>query len=88
MSTQDSVYSRDRKSNRRRAKFGATLEDLEGRVLLSSIHHVEVHRAAHVRVLPVHHAKPASHARVATPREVQPLIERTAGTRHRRSPPR
>jgi hypothetical protein len=67
MSTQDVVKTNHRKTTSRRVKFGATFEDLEGRVLLSSVHHAVAHRAAHVRVQPVHHAKPASHTRVVTP---------------------
>ena len=35
MSTQDAVSTGNRKTTSRRVKFGATLEDLEGRVLLS-----------------------------------------------------
>ena len=52
MSTQDVVNTGSRKATSRRVKFGATLEDLEGRVLLSSVHHAQVHRAAHVQRCP------------------------------------
>ena len=94
MSTQDAVNLGNRKTTARRVKFGATLEDLEGRVLLSAVHHVQLHRAAHVRVLPVHtvkpasHAKPVSHARAVTPvrydaRSTFPPQERCQGDRHR-----
>ena len=44
MSTQDAVDTGNRKTTSRRVKFGATLEDLEGRVLLSAVHHVPLHR--------------------------------------------
>ena len=78
MSIQDAASTGNRKTTSRRVKFGATLEDLEGRVLLSAVHHLQIHRPAHVRVLPVHHAKPAvhakpvSHAQVVTPTRMTP----------------
>src|SRR5262249_47827052 len=78
MSTQHAVNSANHNTISRRVKFGATLEDLEGRVLLSAVHHAQFHRAAHVRVVPVHHmkvlvhAKPLSHARVLTPTGTTP----------------
>ena len=92
MSTQDSVNTGNRKSTKRRVKFGATLEDLEGRVLLSSVHHVQIHRAAHVHVVPAHHAKVVSHAKSAsharvdtstgmTPESARPLPQHRQGDR-------
>lgn len=49
MSIQDVVGSGNTKATTRRIKFGASFEDLEGRVLLSLVHHAPVHKAAHVR---------------------------------------
>ena len=78
MSTKDVVNTGNRKTTSRRVKFGATLENLEGRVLLSSVHHFPHHQAAHVRMVPMIHAKtasqttPVSHANAATPTRMTP----------------
>ena len=86
MSTQDAVNAGNRKTTARRVKFGATLEDLEGRVLLSAVHHVQLHRAAHVRVVPVHTAKPASHAQAGKPpRTVTPTRMTPAHRSHHKN---
>src|SRR5262245_17748840 len=51
MSSQDAANRSGRGPSRRRVKYSAKIEEMEGRVLLSRAHHIRpaFHRAAHIR---------------------------------------
>ena len=84
MSTTDVISRVSRATTRRRVKFHAGVEDLEGRRLLSGVHHhgfhhVTAHNQAQVQTTSVLQTQTAGHASGRHRKPAVMVTRRTAG---------